>query len=305
MRQIGKLDKEKDAHRFADYLVTREIPAHAESDQDGWAIWVRDEDQLDQAREELENFRRMPDDSRYAGVGRQAQTIRDENIRRQEEARRKTIEIRRSWKSGQGVARRCPVVFAMIGISVVVFLLTGGEFNQNNKTFRLLHFNDPIGSVSGEEREFYDPWVDVRRGQVWRLITPNFLHGDFLHLIFNMMWLHYLGSQLEDLKGSFRFLWFALGACLVSVLALILVDVDSGGLGGGMSGVVYALFGYVWMRWKFFPEEGFQLTQFTVLLMIVWFFMCFKMQGVANAAHAFGLGYGIIAGYLPVLFQRD
>ena len=303
MRQIGTLDKEKAARRFTDFLVTLGIRADTERDQGVWVIWVRDEDHLEQARSELENFRRMPEDPRYANAAKQAQLIRDEDERRHEQVRRNTIEMRQHWKSGLGTARRCPAIFLMIGISIVVFLLTDMGFHQENETFRLLQFRDPGVADPTSVLPDRGPWFDVRRGQVWRLVTPIFVHGDFFHLLFNMMWLHYLGGQYEHIRGSLRFLWFALGAALASVLALTFVDPGQGG--GGMSGVNYALFGYIWMRWKFAPEDGFHLTQFTVILMVVWFFLCFTpaVSNVANYAHAFGLGYGMIFGYLPLIFK--
>ena len=49
MRQVGSLPDQRDAERFAAYLVTQGIEAHAEQDSRDWAVWVRDEDQLDQA----------------------------------------------------------------------------------------------------------------------------------------------------------------------------------------------------------------------------------------------------------------
>ena len=46
--------------------------------------------------------------------------------------------------------------------------------------------------------------------QVWRLITYQFLHGDFWHILFNMLWLIFLGPPLERLWGTKKFLTFYL-----------------------------------------------------------------------------------------------
>lgn len=300
MRQIGTFEKEKTAQHFVDFLITLGIGAHSEREQDGWSIWVRDEDRLEQARTELVDFRRNPEDPRYAEVTRQAQAIRDANVRHHQQVRRNTIEIRGHWKVGPGAGRRCPTVWLMIGISIVVFLLTGG-FNSDNETYRLLQFSDPKPVHVAPPLAIEGPWKDIRRGQVWRLVTPNFVHGDLFHLLFNMMWLHYLGGQYEHLRGRFRFLRFILTAALVSVLALTFVDQA---VGGGMSGVNYALFGYIWMRCRFAPQEGYHITTWTVYLMVAWFLYCFSMSGVANGAHAFGLGYGLILGILPVMLKK-
>jgi GlpG protein len=75
---------------------------------------------------------------------------------------------------------------------------------------------------------------------------------------------------------------------------------------GGMSGVVYGLLGYIWMRGKFDPGSGLFVHPSTVTMMIVWFFACFTpiIPHVANGAHAVGLVMGIAWGYLSSLRYR-
>ncbi len=46
--------------------------------------------------------------------------------------------------------------------------------------------------------------------QLWRLITFQFLHASFLHLLLNMMGLYFFGTPIEQTWGSRRFLWFYL-----------------------------------------------------------------------------------------------
>jgi len=73
-----------------------------------------------------------------------------------------------------------------------------------------------------------------------------------------------------------------------------------------MSGVVYGLLGYIWMRGKFDPGSGLYLHPTTLTMMIIWFFACFTpiVPHVANAAHAGGLVMGIAWGYLSSLRYR-
>jgi GlpG protein len=75
---------------------------------------------------------------------------------------------------------------------------------------------------------------------------------------------------------------------------------------GGMSGVVYGLLGYVWMKARFDPNSGFLLHQQTVLIMIAWFFLCAfgVIPNVANWAHGAGLAIGIVWGFLSAKFGR-
>lgn len=54
--------------------------------------------------------------------------------------------------------------------------------------------------------------------QVWRLVSYQFLHGDMLHILFNMLGLFFLGPTLERHWGSKKFLVFYLGCGIVGGL---------------------------------------------------------------------------------------
>ncbi|MEW5310583.1 MAG: hypothetical protein WDW38_002369 [Sanguina aurantia] len=56
----------------------------------------------------------------------------------------------------------------------------------------------------------------ITAGQVWRLLTPAFLHASITHLGFNMYALHNLGPQLEVLSGGPRFTAIYLTSAVVS-----------------------------------------------------------------------------------------
>jgi GlpG protein len=73
-----------------------------------------------------------------------------------------------------------------------------------------------------------------------------------------------------------------------------------------MSGVVYGLLGYVWIRGKFDPASGLYLHPYNVIMMLVWFFACLLhlIPNIANTTHAVGLGIGIAWGYLSSLRYR-
>ena len=83
-------------------------------------------------------------------------------------------------------------------------------------------------------------------------------------------------------------------------------ELGSGPFFGGMSGVVYALFGYVWIKGKYEPHLNMGVSQQTVLIMMVWLVICMVglIGNVANMAHLVGLIVGVAAAYAPIEFRR-
>jgi len=74
---------------------------------------------------------------------------------------------------------------------------------------------------------------------------------------------------------------------------------------GGMSGVVYGLLGYIWVRGKLDPGSGLYLHQTTVIMMLVWLAFGFTgILSIANGAHLGGLVVGLGWGYLSSLRYR-
>jgi membrane associated rhomboid family serine protease len=141
-------------------------------------------------------------------------------------------------------------------------------------------------------------FADVLGGEVWRLITPIFVHFGILHIFFNMMWLWDLGRSIELLKGRLFLGLFVAVSGIASNIAQYLVTQSP--TFGGMSGVVYALLGYVWMQGRFNRAFGIALHQSTVIMMIGWFVLCWTgiLGPIANWAHTAGLVIGIVWGLL-------
>jgi len=145
-----------------------------------------------------------------------------------------------------------------------------------------------------------DAFVDIRAGQVWRLFTPMFLHFGYLHIIFNMYWLWMLGALLEIRYRSGRYLLFILGVALVSNLAQAVM---SGTNFGGMSGVNYGLFGFLFLHGRFHPAPSFRLERQTIVYMLAWLVLCFTgvFGPIANWAHAAGFLGGAATGFAQAM----
>ncbi len=186
------------------------------------------------------------------------------------------------------VSNRLPVTtLVLIGISLLVTFMT--NFGQQFTTVFL--FADNLLLLK--------PFGQILQGQLWRLITPTFLHFSELHLIFNCLWLWLLGGHIELKQGRVTLLSLFF---IIGIGANIAQYLISGPHFGGLSGVVYGLFGYVWLQGLFNPKSGLHLEKQLVLFMLVWLVLgwtnFFGLLSIANTAHNVGLILGLIISFL-------
>lgn len=308
MRQIATLADEGAARQFVDYLRTLQIQAQVLPDGTDSAVWICDEDQVARAREELETFRGNPTDPRYARAASAARALRRQEAREEEEYTRRQQDLAEEMETPQSGER--PATLLLIATSAVFALLTGFGETATSPVLQALAIA-PYQVAGG-----YTTWrgLDaVTDGEVWRLVTPIFLHFGPMHLIFNMLMLLSLGSVIEEGRGTARFLVLVLLLAVLSNLGEyylswsldknLLPTLSPSPQFGGMSGVIYGLFGYLWMKSRFAPELGLMVSGDTVLLMLGWFVLCLLgvVGSVANVAHAAGLLVGVLVGLLPHL----
>ncbi|HWF17806.1 MAG TPA: rhomboid family intramembrane serine protease [Verrucomicrobiae bacterium] len=310
MRMIGQVDSEEKARNFADYLYVQGIDNQIEQDKNGlWSVWIHREEDLERGRALLNNYMANPADPRFQNHTQAAEEMREQKRREQAEHEKKLKKGRQLFRPmatyGFG-----PVTSILIFISVIAFMdkyFHGGKiFSQLSLTQYDLKNIDDLGiwqALLTRISNFHELLPEIREGQVWRLVTPIFLHFTILHIFFNMLWLRDLGSMIEARQGS---LLFVIQVLIIAVISNLTQFLFTGGGFGGMSGVVYGLFGYVWIRGKLDPTSGLYLHPTTVAMMMIWLFVCMigVMGSIANAAHASGLLVGVIWGYLSSLRRR-
>jgi len=287
MRLIGHLKDETQAKTFGDYLAGLEIKNLTEPETDGtWAVWIYSEDHLDKGREIFSAFTTNPSDPKFKQFTGKAAELEEKENKEQTNWEKRVHTRSKVFSS----ATFGPLTLILIGISVVVFIYQHvGEASQIQALYISRYINGGL--------------IELRSGQIWRLITPIFLHFGFLHIFFNMLWLKDLGSLIELRQGSLR---FGLLVLLLAATSNFVQYLVAGPLFGGMSGVVYGLFGYIWIRGKFDPFSNYYIDKNTVTMMLIWFVLCLVgiIPNVANAVHAVGLAVGAFMGYLPVLLRN-
>lgn len=184
----------------------------------------------------------------------------------------------------------------LIGINVLIFILMfvfGG----------LSAFNDPrILLIFGAQ---YGPLV--ADGQWIRLITSMFVHGGFLHILFNMFALFYFGNVVEKVYGPYKyFSVFMISGVVGNILTQLIIP---GSFSVGASGAIFGLIGLLF-------GAGFRDDTPTMLrgmtgtallpIILINVFLGFTSQSINNFAHLGGLAAGFTFGWLtPIKFSTS
>jgi GlpG protein len=178
-----------------------------------------------------------------------------------------------------------PVTSLMIVISLVSTALLYTGFGEN--VFDLLR----MGTWS----------YMFESGQLWRLITPVFLHFSLMHIAFNMVMLWYFGRQLEKREGYGTLLLLLL---LFTTVPNVAQSLAEGIRFGGMSGVVYALLGYCWLTNRLSGRMLYIFPGAIMGLMVAWLVIGFSgilthvgFPPMANVAHLGGLLIGLACAF--------
>ena len=135
-------------------------------------------------------------------------------------------------------------------------------------------------------------------GQWWRLFGPAFFHFTALHIIFNLLWWWTLGKQIEQTLGLTS---LVIIFCVTAVMPNVLQHWASGPNFGGLSGVVYGLFGFVWWLGWLRPQWGIKLPKPIIGLMLIWLIVGYAdvlWVSVANTAHTAGLVCGCLLAWI-------
>lgn len=289
MRLIGYLPHEPDAKRFGDFLYVQGIENTIDRDEQTWGVWVHSDDHLGAARTLLDEFKANPGNPKFTAAARPAEKLRESTQAEQAAYRKKMITGRQLFPGmtshGFGI-----VTHVLILGAIAVFVVTNfGEQMAKASALFLSHYDAPGHPLHA--------LLELRQGQVWRLVTPIFLHFGIGHVFFNMLLLRDLGNMLETRLGT---LYFAALVIVVAAVSNLVQFMVNGPMFGGMSGVNYALIGYAWIRGRFDPAAGIFLDRQTLIWALVFFVLCFtRVFGpIANGAHAGGLLVGMLWAFI-------
>lgn len=297
MRRLATESTRAAATDLGEVLFGEGIDTDVRDDDGAWAIWVRDDARLDEAREVLEAWRARPDDPRFAAVRSAASRRRAEQERAERRFRLRTQLARDSVVGANG---RGWLTRGLLGAALIVAAVgqLGADLERLSPLFLTVQ---PAAAMLPE----------LRAGQVWRLFTPILVHYGIMHLVFNLwMWWGF-AQAVEARKGLPFMAGLVLTAAATSNLGqwawdLMVDDPWTIGLTGGLSGVLYAVFGYLWAKEVLDPMEGFAVPPQTRVILLGWLFLCMTgaLGSVANGAHVVGLLWGGVYALLDIAWFR-
>ncbi|WP_043933882.1 rhomboid family intramembrane serine protease [Bacillus sp. EB01] len=133
----------------------------------------------------------------------------------------------------------------------------------------------------------------ILQGEWWRFFAPIFLHIGFLHLAMNTLGLYFVGTAVEKILGSTRFIFVYLVAGFGGSLASFLFSHD---LSAGASGAIFGLLGALLYFGITFPSLFLRTMGPTVFFIIIFnLAFGFSVSMVDNAGHLGGLAGGFLA----------
>ena len=214
------------------------------------------------------------------------------------------------------------VVFVLIAINVVIFLyeLT---LQAGPTDVALQQFFNTWAIVPRELTESFTGQSSVPLGEWFTLVSSQFLHGGFLHIAGNMLYLWIFGNNIEDQLGHVKFIVFYLVCGVLAGLCQWIFEPMSTIPTLGASGAIAGVMGAYIIR---FPKAQiltflplffiFTTARIPAIFFLGWWFVQQAFYsiaslgasadmgtgGVAYLAHAGGFVFGVILGPLLGLF---
>ncbi|MDC0663790.1 rhomboid family intramembrane serine protease [Marinobacter sp. SS21] len=285
MYRIKQLDTDINLAGFSQWLRHQGVNHRITAEGDCQVLWLENPDYTEPVLDALNRFLNEPQ-------------LRDK-INQQGAA---PVFREGRW---QPSPRHAPLVLGVIVIAVVLAWATGLGSGLLSASLMIV---DPRLYGWGTLAERVAALSDtLMAGQIWRLLTPDFLHFSWPHVIFNSVILWFLGSQVEWFDGRSRMLVLFV---VTSLVANSLQYFSSGPLFGGLSGVVYGVLGYCWLSQRRLPR--FQFPPALIVVAVVWMAIGFTplpewlgIGRMANEAHLGGFVAGLaMAGLWPPRPQR-
>lgn len=183
--------------------------------------------------------------------------------------------------------RLYPVITVILIIHIILYLLTVLPIFPNQWFFELF---------SGIN-------LFIMQGEIWRIVTPIFMHNGFSHFLFNSFSLVIFGPALEKMIGSIRFTIVYLVTGISANIATFFLEPLTY-IHVGSSGAIFGIFGYyigILVKQKHMMSK--ENKQLLITITVISIIMTFVQPQINVTAHLFGLISGFLISVISLQKQ--
>lgn len=184
------------------------------------------------------------------------------------------------YEQGQEKEKICYITASLFAVNAIIFV---GMFITGTNHF----FVNAFGN---------ETYMVLKEHQYYRLVTSIFLHGSFIHLISNGVYLYFFGSKLEIILGKTNFiLLYFLSGIFSSITSIFFTK----NLSIGASGAVYGLIGAALVYCRIKGTDKIGISYFTILtIAVIGIIYGFSLPQIDNFGHIGGFITGCFLAWL-------
>ncbi|ENM5767092.1 rhomboid family intramembrane serine protease GlpG [Vibrio mimicus] len=276
MQLLTTLNNPRAAQAFIDYMAAHQIDIQMMPDASGqFSLWVLHDQHVDVAQAELQAFLQNPYDRKYQAA---SWDVADQKRPQFHYASPNLLSLIKA-KAG---------AFTLFIMALCIAIFALQTFGAGDAIFNALHF----------------PAQASQQWQIWRWVSHALLHFSVMHIAFNLLWWWQFGGDLEQRLGSLKLIKLFIVSAIISGAGQYWVE---GANFGGLSGVVYALAGYLWVLGQRAPQLGLSIPRSLMGFMLIWLVLGFvqPFMAIANTAHLAGLISGVILAWMDTKRNQD
>jgi GlpG protein len=264
LQPLVRLEQQNIALLFANYLHTLGINAAVHPAEQGFAIYC-EPTELERAQQLFQEFIAQPYATKYQTAAWQ-----------QNNSPTKLVDGDTLLQQFQSHFLAHAGIITLLVFCLCWLIFIASVLGLAQPIFEQLHFFTQL-----QQQQLLS--------QPWRILSPALFHFSWLHIVFNTLWWWQLGGEIERTLGKTTLFSLFLCSAIVSNLGQF---VTSGANFGGLSGVVYALVGFIWWLSWLVPATGLTIAKPIVAILLGWMLLGFVdllPVNMANTAHLLGL----------------
>ncbi|TXZ08724.1 rhomboid family intramembrane serine protease GlpG [Vibrio mimicus] len=276
MQLLTTLNNPRAAQAFIDYMAAHQIDIQMMPDASGqFSLWVLHDQHVDVAQAELQAFLQNPYDQKYQAASWDV-------------ADQKRPQFHYTSPNLLSLIKAKAGAFTLFIMALCIAIFALQIFGAGDAIFNALHF----------------PAQASQQWQIWRWVSHALLHFSVMHIAFNLLWWWQFGGDLEQRLGSLKLIKLFIVSAIISGAGQYWVE---GANFGGLSGVVYALAGYLWVLGQRAPQLGLSIPRSLMGFMLIWLVLGFvqPFMAIANTAHLAGLISGVVLAWMDTKRNQD